>query len=101
MQRGPTDVWDQWDRRLNIVRGRVLTLPRRTVVRPVVPELSLPSAGSLVLAAGTAVRYEETRYDSSRPDQAYHYLSVVSGPAAGQRVVLEDVVGSGPLAWET
>lgn len=96
-----TDDREEWGQRLRAARGHVVPLSQETVGRPVAPDLSdLGTEPDLVLAAGTVVRYEETRYDSMRPDQAFHFVKVVSGPVAGRWVFIRDVVGPGPLPWE-
>ena len=67
------------NRRLRKVRGKVITLPCETTARPHAGNLDLlRREPNLVLAAGTRVRYEETRYDAMRLDEAHHF--VVSRP---------------------
>jgi hypothetical protein len=93
--------WNAWSRRLAEVRGTVVTLPRETTARPLDNRLNLLwLEPSLMLEAGTRVRYEETRYDAMRLDEAHHVLKVTSGPTAGQWISIGDTVGPGPLPWE-
>ena len=93
--------WGVWNRRLRECKGKVITLPRETTARPHAGNLDLLwREPNLVLAAGTRVRYEETRYDAMRPDEPHHLVKVVSGPAAGRWASIGDTVGPGPLPWE-
>ncbi len=55
---------------------------------------------NVVLPPGTRVRYEETRYDSMRLDEAHHMVRIQSGPSAGRWAAISDIVGPGPLPWE-
>lgn len=94
-------AWEAWDHRLRDWRGKVVTLPRATIARPHADNLDLLwSEPNLVLVAGTCVRYEETRYDAMRLDDAHHFVKVESGPSAGRWASIGDTVGPGPLPWE-
>jgi len=95
-----TDTWDEWDARLQRVRNLVFDLPNETSCLKL-DDQARQTHGRVVLPAGTRVRYVETTYDAMRPDRCLHQVKVLSGPAAGSWVGLPDVVGPGPLPWES
>jgi hypothetical protein len=93
--------WEAWNRRLREFRGKVVTLPREVTARPHDDNLVLLwLEPNLVLAAGTRVRFEETRYDAMRLDEAHHCVKVESGPAAGRWASIGDTVSPRQLRWE-
>ena len=93
------DAEADWNARLRAVRGLVVTLTRETRClrlddrdQPIWPHLELP--------AGTQVQYVQTGYDPMILDRAFHTVKVLSGPVAGTRVDLFDLVSSDTLPWE-
>jgi hypothetical protein len=94
-----TDIWEVWRGRLHTVRNLVLTLPRE-IQGQQLDDQGRPTGVTVVLPAGTQVRYVQTLYDAMRLVQCWHTVKVVSGPATDLRVDIEDSVSAWPFPWE-